>query len=193
MITLKKYQVSLVQPIVSVYPLVTTIILVITKVEVIGLLVMVGTPVLIIGVAVVSSSNGNGGVKFEIKGMIMALIVALFWRTTIFSVRFILLVPGTEAIGLTGIRVAQIGIGALIVYLFTKKYDDNTVDRNLLKSNLIFHSSELCFFAYKITFTISCGLFNVITYVFPFFINILTPMLPPDMYPIEPSVPIRFP
>lgn len=128
MLTLKKYQVSLIQPIVSVYPLVTTIILVITKIEVIGFFVMIGTPILIVGVAVVSSSKNSGGVKFELKGMIMALIVALFWGTTIFTVRFILLIPGTEAIGLTGIRVAQIGIGALIVYLFTRKSDSEDTD-----------------------------------------------------------------
>ena len=128
MLTLKKYEVSLVQPIVSIYPLVTTIILIITKIEVIGLFVMIGTPVLIIGVAVVSSSKGDGGVNFELKGMIMALTVALFWGTTIFTVRYILLIPGTEAIGLTGIRVAQIGIGALIAYLFTRKSDSEETE-----------------------------------------------------------------
>ncbi len=127
MYILKRYDVTLVQPIASIYPVITTIIVLLTGLEDVGLLILIGTPLIVIGVAIISSSNGNDDnyethkIKFQWKALILSLTVATLWGSAIFFVSKILTYENTESFGLTGIRVIQIAFGALLVYLLTNR------------------------------------------------------------------------
>ncbi|MCY3409995.1 MAG: DMT family transporter [Candidatus Heimdallarchaeota archaeon] len=120
--SLQKYSVTIMQPITSIYPLITTLLLIISEIEVIGLYVLIGSPIIVLGVAIVSSAGDTTGKRgLEMNALGMGLIIATLWGTAIFMIRFLLLIPEAESLGLTGVRVFIIALGAIIIYHFKPK------------------------------------------------------------------------
>ncbi len=118
---LQRYSVTVMQPIASIYPLITTFLLIISRTEQIGIFVMIGTPVIVIGIIIVTASDKGEQNKFEFNALALGLLVAVFWGSAIYMVRLLLIASGTEPFGLTGVRVSFIAIGAIITYIIKPK------------------------------------------------------------------------
>ncbi|MFV2014542.1 MAG: DMT family transporter [Candidatus Heimdallarchaeota archaeon] len=112
---LKYYDVSVILPIASTYPLFTVAILIFTDTEDIGYYTIVGTIFIIIGVGIVTRYSGGEG-KFSWRALAIGLGAGFCWGTSIFYVRLILTYDDTEAFGLTGIRTLFMGLIGFIIY-----------------------------------------------------------------------------
>ncbi|MHA2253727.1 MAG: DMT family transporter [Candidatus Kariarchaeaceae archaeon] len=119
MFALKNYPVNLMLPIASIYPLFTTIILLFTGTEEIGVFVVIGTVVIISGVVVVTKGDGSSPVSYQ--ALSLGILASMCWGSSIFFVRKILEFDNTESMGLTGIRTLYMGIGAMIFYYLMPK------------------------------------------------------------------------
>ena len=112
---LKYYDVSVILPIASTYPLFTVAILIFTDTENIGHYTIVGTIFIIIGVGIVTRYSGGEG-KFSWRALAIGLGAGFCWGTSIFYVRLILTYDDTEAFGLTGVRTLFMGLIGFIIY-----------------------------------------------------------------------------
>lgn len=134
---LKKIDVSIAQPITTIYPIVTILLLLITNTEVISWEIIGGTVLIIFGVATItyfSRKKNNAAKKTDdnlktdkieeldesnrqkapILGIILALLAAVFWGGTIFFTRKLLDDPNIEVISMMGVRNGLMVILALI-------------------------------------------------------------------------------
>ena len=121
---LKYYPVKIMTPIASIYPLITTFILIITGTEEINSTIIIGTILIIIGVVIVTNGarndNSDDKTDFNIKIILLGFFAAISWGTSIFFVRIILEFEGTDSIGLTGIRTLFMGLIGLIYAISNK-------------------------------------------------------------------------
>ncbi len=111
---LSKYTINIVVPITSVYPLFTTIILIITGTETIGTGIIVGTLIIVSGIILVTSGDLSG--TFSPKVILLGLGSALSWGSSVVLLRVITNLPGTDAFGITGVRMLLIGIVGLTIH-----------------------------------------------------------------------------
>ena len=118
MYTLKHYPVNLIQPIVSVYPLFTTFMLIISKTEEIKPTIILGTIIIILGVITITGGDISG--TYSHKALMLGLTAAACWGISVYLVKLILLDGRTDAMGVTGIRILIIGIFGLIVFYSSK-------------------------------------------------------------------------
>ncbi|MCY3412276.1 MAG: DMT family transporter [Candidatus Heimdallarchaeota archaeon] len=143
--SLKLYPVNVMQPISSVYPLVTSFILLSTGIETVNIYIILGTILVILGVIYVTSNiDGPMKTKIETKALIYGVITAIFWGTSIYFVRFILEFDGSNAIGLTGVRTMFMGLGSLLVFLLSpgewQKYNNRERSSKLASIKYMFLS-----------------------------------------------------
>ncbi len=117
---LKHHDVSSLLPIASIYPLFTVSILIITNTEDVGIMTVLGTVLIIIGVAIVTKYSGNDG-KFSLQALFLGLGAGFCWGTSIYYVRIILENENTDAFGLTGIRTMYMGTIGYFIYLTSKE------------------------------------------------------------------------
>ena len=119
MLALKEFPVNVIMPIAAIYPLITTVILIITGTENISHLVLFGTLFIIVGVSIVTRyGNNNGKNPVSRKAIKFALISAFSWGTSVVFVTLILKNPGADPISLTGFRTLFMGIFAIGIYIF---------------------------------------------------------------------------
>ncbi|MHA1347589.1 MAG: DMT family transporter [Candidatus Heimdallarchaeaceae archaeon] len=134
---LRKIDVSIAQPITTIYPFVTILLLLITNTEVIRWQIIVGTILIIFGVVTItyfSSKKANAEMNKEenqvatetkeldkinkkkapILGIGLALLAAIFWGGTIFFTRKLLEDPNIEVISMMGIRNGLMVIMAFV-------------------------------------------------------------------------------
>ncbi len=132
--SLKKIDVSISQPITTIYPFVTILLLVITGTEVISWEIIVGAILIAIGVATITFfSRNNNEMEKETKvessetenqksfilGIILALIAAVFWGGTIFFTRRLLEGTDVEVIPMMGVRNGIMVVVALVFALIS--------------------------------------------------------------------------
>ncbi len=115
-LALKKYPVTLILPIASIYPLITTIILISTKTETIHITTVVGTIVVILGVSLVT--GGSKILPIPKAAILYGLSIAFFWGSSIFMVRSVLLYQGTNAFSITAIRSVFMMVISIVVLGF---------------------------------------------------------------------------
>lgn len=134
---LRKIDVSIAQPITTIYPFVTILLLLITSTEIINWKIIVGTLLIISGVATITYfSRKKNNVTIEaddnkiaddvtepdesskqtipILGVSLALLAAVFWGGTIFFTRKLLEDPAVEVISMMGVRNGLMVVMALI-------------------------------------------------------------------------------
>lgn len=133
MVSLKSYPVKLIVPITSVYPLVTTFILIFARIESISTHIVLGTALTVSGIFLVTRGGANE--KFSFKPVILGLSTSTFWGTSIVIVRIILQQNGSEAIGLTGVRTLFMGLFSLCILLAVPQFrkEISNSDRKDLK------------------------------------------------------------
>lgn len=117
---LKHHDVSSLLPIASIYPLFTVSILIITNTENVGLMTVLGTLLIIIGVAIVTKYSGNDG-EFSLQALFLGLGAGFCWGTSIYYVRIILENENTDAFGLTGIRTMYMGTVGYLIFMTSKE------------------------------------------------------------------------
>ncbi|MHA2031210.1 MAG: EamA family transporter, partial [Candidatus Kariarchaeaceae archaeon] len=116
---LQRNKVNVILPISSIYPLFTTIILIITGTESVGIITVIGTLIIIFGIMLVTS---NGSLtSFSKDAFIFGVSAAFGWGTSVFFIKKILDVDGTDGLGLLGIRNCILGLEALTLYYFLKQ------------------------------------------------------------------------
>lgn len=111
---LSKYTINIVVPITSVYPLFATIILIVTGTEIVRTGVIVGTLIIVSGIILVTSGDLSG--TFSPKVLFLGLGSALSWGSSVVLLRVITSIDGTDAFGITGIRMLIIGIVGLFIH-----------------------------------------------------------------------------
>ncbi|MFW9777569.1 MAG: DMT family transporter [Candidatus Heimdallarchaeota archaeon] len=110
---LKRVEVSKAQPITSVYPLFTAIILILFGVETITEFVLLGTLSIVSGVALIStqrSSVQEQGTSIETIGLLLSIGAAFFWSFAILTLRMVLTFSGVQVLGLATVRFAMMTI-----------------------------------------------------------------------------------
>ncbi|MHA2168992.1 MAG: EamA family transporter [Candidatus Kariarchaeaceae archaeon] len=122
---LRKYPVNVMLPISSIYPLITTIILILTGTESVRGVILVGTVVIIIGVALVTS--GGSSFVFSRDALIFGISAAIGWGSSVFFIRKILEFEDTNPLGLLGIRNCLLGLEGLFVYLVVRNYTNKEI------------------------------------------------------------------
>lgn len=116
---LTRNKVNEILPISSIYPLFTTIVLIITGTEAVGFLIVLGTAIIILGIMIVTS-NGTF-TSFSKSALVFGTSAAFGWGTSVYFIKKILDVEGTDGLGLLGIRNSILGLEALIIYFIIKK------------------------------------------------------------------------
>ncbi len=139
--SLRKIDVSISQPITTIYPFITISLLVITGTE-ISWIIIAGASLIVIGVAIITYfSRTKGNKKNETKessiienteesteaknrksfilGIIFAIIAAVFWGGTIFFTKKLLEGTDIEVIPMMGVRNGIMVVMALLVALFS--------------------------------------------------------------------------
>jgi len=134
---LRKIDVSIAQPITTIYPFVTFLLLLITNTEIIGWEISVGTILIISGVATITyftRKKNNVAIKTDddhiadkikeldesnvqkapIFGISLALLAAFFWGGTIFFTRKLLEDSDIEVISMMGVRNGLMVVMAFI-------------------------------------------------------------------------------
>ena len=106
--SLKNYPVSLILPIASSYPLVTIIILIATKSEIVTSLVLAGTFLIVVGIAIVTS-NGSLNLQVPKSAVFLGIGTAIGWGSSVFFAKLILDQDGSEALSLMVVRTILIG------------------------------------------------------------------------------------
>jgi drug/metabolite transporter (DMT)-like permease len=110
---LQRVEVSKAQPVTAVYPLFTAIILIVFGVEVITGLILVGTFLIVFGVAFISNQNSSTRKQkdsIQTLGLILAIAAALFWSFAILTIRVILDFPGVQVLGLATVRFSMMAV-----------------------------------------------------------------------------------
>ncbi len=126
---LKRNKVNEILPVSSIYPLFTTIILIVTGTEDVGILTFIGTIIIVLGIMLVTS---NGKFNSFSKGALVFGISAAFgWGTSVFFVKEVLDVEGTDGLGLLGIRNSILALEALVSYYIIKRRYDHTKQQNV--------------------------------------------------------------
>ncbi len=136
LLALTKINVSISQPITAIYPLFTTLALLVAKIEIITWQIILGTLIISGGVICISyftqrdeKRNGEENIVQEkeeekenksrknlIYGIVISFIAAIFWGGTIFFTRLILEDPNVEVIPMMAVRNGlMVGVAALLV------------------------------------------------------------------------------
>lgn len=126
---LQRNKVNVILPISSIYPLFTTIILISTGTEAIDVITIIGTLVIILGIMIVTS---NGTFTSFSKGAVIFGVSAAFgWGTSVFFIKKVLDVEGTDGLGLLGIRNLILGLEAFIVYITIKRRHNRSKSQDI--------------------------------------------------------------
>ncbi|MFX0184032.1 MAG: DMT family transporter [Candidatus Hodarchaeota archaeon] len=127
--SLQSIDVSKAQPVASIYPLFTIIFLIIFGIETISIFVIIGTMILIIGIGLVSQkSNNSFSESSELddknlkRGLIIAIIAAIFWSLAILTVRVILDYPQVDVFSLATLRFGILTLLMAILWIVFDKY-----------------------------------------------------------------------
>ncbi|MHA2251732.1 MAG: EamA family transporter [Candidatus Kariarchaeaceae archaeon] len=123
LIGLRKFPVNLMLPISSIYPLFTATILISTGTETVGFLIILGTVIIITGIIFVTS--GGKSASFEKSALLFGVLAASGWGTSVFFVKKVLDIEGTNPLGLLGIRNLLLCIEGLVLYYMTRQYFQN--------------------------------------------------------------------
>lgn len=135
LLALKKANVSIVQPITTIYPLFSTLILLLAGIELITWQIILGTVLITIGVGVVSyfssrnqkNSLNNNESQTELAkedttsnsvsmvGIILSILAAVSWGATIVFTRMLVYAEGTNVIVIMGVRNIIMVTGAFLV------------------------------------------------------------------------------
>lgn len=111
---LKYYPVNIVLPIASIYPLFTTIILLLLGSEQISFYIGFGTILVVTGVYLVTS-KGKLGIQVPPRAILFGILTALGWGSSVVVSKYLLISEGISSLGLMGFRTIFIGaFGALI-------------------------------------------------------------------------------
>lgn len=134
LIAMKNVDISITQPISSIYPIITTFILLVFALEVITILIVVGTILNVLGVLVISyftnrKSKKNffehsvdkkeDGKDFTAKGITFSLLAASFWGFTIIMTKLLLLDPHVKVVSVLAIRNGLMVLSMFIVSYVT--------------------------------------------------------------------------
>jgi drug/metabolite transporter (DMT)-like permease len=122
--SLRDYSVNLILPIASIYPLITTLILLVTGEETVTALVIFGTLLVVVGIAIVTS-KGTFIEGFPIKGLFLGLGVALGWGSSVVVAKIILDQSDTSSFGLMTFRTIFIGLFALVFLILSAGEREN--------------------------------------------------------------------
>ncbi len=121
--SLQRIEVSKAQPVASIYPLFTAILLVATGVEIITPIILVGIFILIVGISLVSQQNNESASKENIKdgrvGLIMAILAAIFWSFGIITIRLLLDYEDVNVFTLATIRFGILTAITAILWTLT--------------------------------------------------------------------------
>ncbi len=126
--SLQRIDVSKSQPVASIYPLFTIILLIIFGMEEVSLVVIVATIVLIIGIGLVSQKNGSSSdlsssKSTEIRqGLILSIVAAIFWSFGIITLDYLLEIPGVDIFSLATIRFGILTLLMTLSWIVFDKY-----------------------------------------------------------------------
>lgn len=118
--SLQRIEVSKAQPVASVYPLFTAILLILSGVENISIVVTFGIVVLVLGIGLVTrKQNSETTQSSDLNdlriGLTLSIIAAFFWSFGIISVRLILEFSDIDVFALATVRF---GLLTIIVFVF---------------------------------------------------------------------------
>ena len=100
--SLQRIEVSKSQPVASMYPLFTIILLIVFGIEEVSLIVILATFILIIGIGLVSqknriSSTSEASTDIDNRhGLLLSIIAAIFWSLGILTLDYLLDIPGID-------------------------------------------------------------------------------------------------
>ncbi|MHA2298452.1 MAG: DMT family transporter [Candidatus Hodarchaeales archaeon] len=145
---LKRIEVSKAQPVSSIYPLFSTILLAMFGIENVTLLVIIGTAVLIIGMGMIAQQNNNTTSlnkqdNHDLRiGLGMSVLAALSWGFAIFTLTILLDIPGVDAFSLATIRFAIltgfIGLLWLVKTVYESKQDKRVFSSSFISRKDVF-------------------------------------------------------
>lgn len=126
--SLKLMEVSKSQPVASMYPLFTILLLIFLRIESVSPIVVVATIILIIGIGLVSQKNKSSSdpsfsqsINLR-KGLILAIVAAIFWSFAIITVDYLLKIPGVDVFSLATVRFGILTIMIGILWIIFDKY-----------------------------------------------------------------------
>ncbi|MHA1687533.1 MAG: DMT family transporter [Candidatus Heimdallarchaeaceae archaeon] len=148
LLALNKANVSIVQPITTIYPLFSTFILLVANIEKITWQIILGTILITIGVAIVSYFSSKKPNNHSIEdthstpltatmspaGIIFALLAAVSWGATIVFTRMLVYSEGTNVIVIMGIRNTIMVIGIFLYTIVHTLIKHHTLTRDLIPS-----------------------------------------------------------
>ena len=132
--SLQRIEVSKAQPVASVYPLFTAILLIFSGVEKISLVIVLGIIVLIIGIGLVTRKNStqtsHSTDSSDVKiGLALSIVAAIFWSLGIITVRLILEFGDIDVFALATVRFGLLTIFVFVFWMILtistrKEYDE---------------------------------------------------------------------
>ncbi len=133
--SLQKIEVSKSQPVASMYPLFTIVLLIFFGVEQVSLVVIIATIILIIGIGLVSQKNHSSrepSSSKEVninKGLMLSIVAAIFWSFGILTLDHLLEIPGVDVFSLATIRFAILTVLMALSWLVFDKYHLGSIDK----------------------------------------------------------------
>jgi len=116
---MKKYEVSIILPVATSYPVLVSVILIAFGIEHLGGLILIGTLMVVLGIALVTHyryNTDNIRTGIEPEAILLGLGVALGWGMSVVFARIILDAADTESFGLMTIRTVVIGLVGGMIY-----------------------------------------------------------------------------
>jgi len=132
---LQRIDVSKSQPVASIYPLFTIILLIVFGMEDVSLVVIIATIILIIGIGLVSQKNNSSSElssskNTEIrKGLMLSIVAAIFWSFGIISLEYLLEIPGVDVFSLATIRFGILTVLMTLSWIIFDKYQLHSRDK----------------------------------------------------------------
>jgi len=119
MYAMRKYPVSVILPIATSYPLMTTGVLILFGIEQVSFLIISGTISVVLGIYLVTSNRydeetSEKGINLE--ALLLGLGVGFGWGMTAIFARLILNRPDAETFGLLTVRTVIIGVVSFMIY-----------------------------------------------------------------------------
>jgi drug/metabolite transporter (DMT)-like permease len=125
---LKSYPVSLIQPISSIYPMFSSFLLIIFGLESPSVFILIGTTTIFFGVYLVTKKGTPATTQIK-KALLLGFIPALCWGFSIFFVKLIFSFYDAEALSITAIRIALIGLISVAIFASSKSNIDTYIKR----------------------------------------------------------------
>ncbi|MHA1236329.1 MAG: DMT family transporter [Candidatus Hodarchaeales archaeon] len=125
---LQRIDVSKSQPVASIYPLFTIVLLIVFGMEEVSLVVIMATTILIIGIGLVSQKNNYSSElslskSTEIsKGLMLSIVAAIFWSFGIITLDYLLAIPGVDVFSLATIRFGILTVLMALSWIIFDKY-----------------------------------------------------------------------